>query len=152
MDAMVSRRSIAGSIFFILPGRSQRPDQVHEISKRVETLRDRRGSACRIICRSGPKARGGAHLAEPEILSESVFLLCFGACSLCAVLFLRSWLRVRFPLLLWCALGFTFLAASNGLLLLDKVSVPDTDLSGYRLVAAFIGVGLLIYGLRREIR
>lgn len=87
---------------------------------------------------------------EQNIPSEAIYWLCFAACFACAALFLRSWLRVRLSLMLWGASGFILLAISNGLLLLDKISLPALDLSGYRLLASVAGVGLLLFGTSRE--
>jgi hypothetical protein len=52
--------------------------------------------------------------------------------------------------MLWGASGYILLAISNGLLLLDKISLPALDLSGYRLLASAAGVGLLLFGTSRE--
>jgi hypothetical protein len=61
-------------------------------------------------------------------------------------------MRVRLSLLFWYGLGFALLAVSNGLLLLDKTILQGADLSGYRLLLASAGVGLLLLGLAREAR
>jgi len=54
--------------------------------------------------------------------------------------------------MLWCAMAFALLAISNGLLILDKVSLPQGDLTGARLLTTGFGVGLLIVGVLREAR
>ena len=86
------------------------------------------------------------------MFADTIYFLCFVACLACAVLFLRSWLRLRLPLLFWSALTFTILSASNGILLVEKVFAADSALTGYRLLAAFLGATVLFYGLYREAR
>lgn len=86
------------------------------------------------------------------MFADTIYFLCFVASSACAVLFLRSWLRLRLSLLFWSALTFTILSASNGILLVEKVFAADSALTGYRLLAAFLGATVLFYGLYREAR
>jgi hypothetical protein len=67
--------------------------------------------------------------------------------SLACTLFLfRAYAAGQARLLLWSALCFVFLTASNILLFLDIVVLPDLDLRPYRLAAALVGVLFLLYG------
>ena len=68
-------------------------------------------------------------------------LMSFG----CMALLFRGYARTRLRLLLWSALCFIFLTASNVLLFVDNVIVPEMDLRPYRLVAALLGIGCLLY-------
>ena len=53
--------------------------------------------------------------------------------------------RTGLPLLLWSALCFIFLTATNVLLFVDNVIAPEMDLRLYRLSASLLGVGCLLY-------
>lgn len=53
----------------------------------------------------------------------------------------------RYRLLLWSGLCFVGLAVNNLILLLDKVVLPDVDLSALRLFVALIAMTVLLYGL-----
>ena len=63
----------------------------------------------------------------------------------CMVQLFRGYTRTRSRLLLWSALCFIFLTASNVLLFVDSVVLPEIDLRPYRLLAALIGIGCLLY-------
>ena len=80
-------------------------------------------------------------------MAKAVFLLCALTSLACAVLLLRGYRRNASRLLLWSGLCFVGLALNNGLLVLDRVVLPDVDLSTWRQVPALAGVGLLLYGL-----
>jgi hypothetical protein len=78
--------------------------------------------------------------------------LIYGLCALtslaCFVLLWRSWRATHHRLLFWSALCFAGLSANNLLLVLDKVVFPvEVDLFMWRLVAAFIAVMLMVFGL-----
>ena len=83
-------------------------------------------------------------------MAALIYALCALTCVAAAVLLLRAWQRSRVTLLFWSGLCFIFLAASNGLLVLDRIFLPDTDLSTARFATAFIGLLLLVYGLIME--
>ena len=81
-------------------------------------------------------------------MAKAVFLLCATTSIVCAVLLLRAYRATASRLLLWSALCFIGLALNNGLLVVDRLLLPDTvDLSLWRQVPALIGIGLLLYGL-----
>jgi hypothetical protein len=77
--------------------------------------------------------------------------LIYGLCSLtaflCAWLLLRAYLQSRYRLLLWGGLCFVGLTLNNVLVILDEFFVPFTDLFTWRLVAAFVSLQILLYGL-----
>lgn len=83
-------------------------------------------------------------------MAEAVYLLCALTSAVCAVLLVRGYRRSRSRLLLWSSLCFVGLAANNAILVVDRLVVPDVDLSAWRLVPAVIGVGVLVYGLVTE--
>jgi hypothetical protein len=76
-----------------------------------------------------------------------IYLLCALTALLCAVLLLRAYARSRYRLLLWSGLCFAGLTVNNTLLVLDKVVLPDVDLSLARSMAALLAMAVLIYGL-----
>lgn len=63
----------------------------------------------------------------------------------CMALLFRGYTRTRSRLLLWSALCFIFLTANNVLLFVDSVVLPEIDLRPYRLLAALLGIGCLLY-------
>ena len=76
-----------------------------------------------------------------------IFGLCAVTAILCAWLLLRGYFRSKSRLLLWSGLCFVGLSLNNLLLIVDRFMLPSTDLSTARLMAALIGMILLIYGL-----
>lgn len=80
-------------------------------------------------------------------MAKAVFLLCALTSLACAVLLLRAHRKSRSRLLLWSALCFVGLAMNNGLLVVDRIVLPDVDLSLWRQVPALIGIAVLLYGL-----
>ena len=69
----------------------------------------------------------------------------------CMVLLFRAYVANGLRLLLWSALCFVCLTASNVLLFFDLVVFPDLDLRIFRLYAALAGILLLLYGFLREV-
>ena len=63
----------------------------------------------------------------------------------CMALLFRGYTRTGLRLLLWSALCFIFLTVNNVLLFVDNVVLPEMDLRPYRLVAALVGIGCLLY-------
>jgi hypothetical protein len=76
-----------------------------------------------------------------------IYGLCALAALLCAYLLLQAYGRSRYRLLLWGGLCFLGLTASNTLLVVDKLVVPQNDLSTWRSGAALAGIMLLLYGI-----
>jgi len=69
----------------------------------------------------------------------------------CMLFLFRAWARTGVRLLLWSALCFVCLGASNVLLFFDLVVFADIDLRPYRLGAALLGVLFLLYGFIWEV-
>jgi hypothetical protein len=78
-------------------------------------------------------------------MAALVYVLCFGASSVCAGLLLRSYFITRTRLLLWSAIAFVCLAVNNFFVLADIILFPDINLLWARYAAAFAAVCVLIY-------
>ena len=76
-----------------------------------------------------------------------IYGLCAVTALLCAVLLLRAYGRSGYKLLLWSGLCFAGLTVNNFFLVMDKVILPEVDLSVARSVAALLAMAVLIYGL-----
>jgi hypothetical protein len=83
-------------------------------------------------------------------MAEGVYFLCAVTAVVCATLLFRNYRRTRLRLLLWSSACFIALAATNVLLFVDLVVVPERDLSLYRTSITLIGLLLLLYGLITE--
>ena len=83
-------------------------------------------------------------------MAPLIYSLCTLTCLAAAVLLLRAWRASRVALLFWSGWCFLFLAASNFLLVLDRIVLPDMDLATPRFATAFVGLLLLLYGLIME--
>jgi hypothetical protein len=79
-------------------------------------------------------------------LPASVYLLCFAASTLCAVMLGRSHRRSRAPLLFWSAICFALLALNNLLLVLDLLVIESIDFQIPRLVLGLAAVVTLLFG------
>jgi hypothetical protein len=80
-----------------------------------------------------------------------LFALVMLACLACTVLLFRGYAASGVRLLLWSALCFVGLSASNVLLFFDLVLFPtQADLRPYRLGAAAVGLAFLLYGFISE--
>lgn len=75
-----------------------------------------------------------------------LYLLAVLTCLACTVLLWRSWQRTGLELLLWSALCFIGLTASNLLLFFDLMVFAEIDLRPWRLATALIGLAFLLYG------
>lgn len=80
-------------------------------------------------------------------MAKAVFLLCALTSLACALLLWRAYRRSGSRLLLWSGLCFIGLALNNGLLVVDRLVLPNVDLSVWRQVPAVAGVAVLLYGL-----
>jgi ABC-type enterochelin transport system permease subunit len=80
-------------------------------------------------------------------MAKAVFLLCALTSLACAALLLRAYARRHSRLLLWSGLCFVGLALNNGLLVIDRVILPDANLSVVRQIPAVGGIALLLWGL-----
>jgi 4-hydroxybenzoate polyprenyltransferase len=80
-------------------------------------------------------------------MAAIIYFLCALTAFACFALLWRGWKTSRGPLLLWSALCFAGLTVSNVLLVVDKLVLPDRDLSPPRLVITLFALLLLIFGL-----
>ena len=80
-----------------------------------------------------------------EVFQFLLFLFAALTSFGCMVLLFRGYARTGLRLLLWGALCFIFLTANNVLLFVDNIMVPEIDLRPYRLLAALVGIGCLLY-------
>lgn len=79
-----------------------------------------------------------------------IYFLCAVTATLCASMLLRAYVTSRYRLLLWSGLCFAGLAVNNMLLVVDKLVLPDSDLSMLRNVVAMASMLVLLYGLIME--
>ncbi len=80
-------------------------------------------------------------------MAATIYTLCALVALLCAVLLIRAYRKSRYRLLLWSALCFCGLTLNNVLLVVDKIVVPEADLSIWRLLVALASMGVLLFGL-----
>jgi len=80
-------------------------------------------------------------------MSSVIYGLCAAIALLCATLLLSAWRRQHHRLLLWSGLCFAGFTLNNTLLVLDKLVLPDMDLSLWRIGVAAASVAILLYGL-----
>ncbi|HEY0843876.1 MAG TPA: DUF5985 family protein [Noviherbaspirillum sp.] len=80
-------------------------------------------------------------------MAAVIYMLCALTAMGCTWLLLRSYVRRRHRLLFWSGLCFAGLSVNNLILVVDRLIVPDTDMSTLRLIAAFVALLPLLYGL-----
>jgi Family of unknown function (DUF5985) len=80
-------------------------------------------------------------------MSGVIYSLCAISAVLCAVLLLRAYFRSKYRLLLWSGFCFAGLALNNTILVVDKIVVPNLDLSLLRTVTALVAMLILLYGM-----
>lgn len=80
-------------------------------------------------------------------MAALIYTLCALTSLACFVMLMRGWRASRSRLLFWSALCFAGLTGNNALLVVDKLVLPDIDLSAWRLSLALAAVLLLLYGL-----
>jgi hypothetical protein len=76
-----------------------------------------------------------------------IYALCAVASLVCAVLLLYAYAKGGHRLLFWSGLCFTGLTLNNIFLVIDKIILPDGDLSTVRSAFALLGMIVLMYGL-----
>lgn len=81
------------------------------------------------------------------MVSSFIYGLCAATSAVCAAMLLGAYRLERYRLLLWSGLCFVGLTVNNLVLLLDKIVLPDVDLSALRLFVALIAMTILLYGL-----
>jgi hypothetical protein len=80
-------------------------------------------------------------------MDDAIYTLCMLTSLACAVMLLQAWFRSRYRLLLWSGLCFAGLTVNNLLLVLDKLVLPEIDLSLWRTSLALLAMAVLLYGL-----
>jgi len=80
-------------------------------------------------------------------MGPAVYILGALTTLICGVLLIRGYARTRVKLLLWSALCFFGLTASNTLIFVDLVLFPNVDLYVWRLTTAAASMLVLVYGL-----
>ncbi len=80
-------------------------------------------------------------------MAALIYSLCALTALACAVLLLRAYSRSHYSLLLWSGLCFVGLTLNNVLLVVDKLVLPEGDLSALRSITAQSAMAVLIYGL-----
>ena len=65
----------------------------------------------------------------------------------CAAMLARAYVRTPSRLLLWSSACFVGLAINNVLLFVDRVVVPERDLTLYRDVSGLAALSVLLFGL-----
>lgn len=73
--------------------------------------------------------------------------LCAITAAFCAWLLLRAYGRTGYRLLLWGGICFVGLTMNNGLLVIDKLLLPEVNLFTWRLLLALISVLVFLYGI-----
>jgi Family of unknown function (DUF5985) len=80
-------------------------------------------------------------------MAAIIYGLCAVAAGLCSYLLLQAYWRGKYRLLLWSGMCFAGLTLNNLLLVLDKVILPQVDLSVLRTSVALLAMAVLLYGL-----
>ena len=80
-------------------------------------------------------------------MAAVIYSLCTLAAGLCTWLLLDAYRRGKYQLLLWSGLCFAGLTLNNLLLVIDKLVLPQVDLSVWRTSVALLAMGVLLYGL-----
>lgn len=84
------------------------------------------------------------------MLPVLIYGLCMLTALMCAWLLLQAYHKTRYRLLFWCSLFFSLAAVNNVFLVVDKVMLPDADLTVYRYAVALAGLCILLPGLILE--
>ena len=80
-------------------------------------------------------------------MAIAIYSLCAITSLLSSWLLSRAYWRTKSRLLLWSAISFAGLALSNLALWVDKLVLPQIDLSVLRTLIALIAMLALLYGL-----
>ena len=76
-----------------------------------------------------------------------IYTLCAITSAVCAWLLLQGYRRGGYRLLLWSGICFVGLTLNNLALVVDKLMVPEHDLSLWRTGTALAAMAVLLYGL-----
>lgn len=81
------------------------------------------------------------------MIVAAIYTLCAMTALLCTYLLLQAYRKGGYRLLLWSGLCFAGLTLNNLLLVIDKVVIPDGDLTLWRTATALGAMMVLLYGL-----
>ncbi|WGS23040.1 DUF5985 family protein [Bradyrhizobium sp. ISRA463] len=85
-------------------------------------------------------------------MAAVIYSLCAITGALCTWLLVRAHLRTHSRLLLWSSICFSGLALNNVALWADKLVLPTTDFSVFRISISLPATLVLLYGLIWEER
>ncbi len=80
-------------------------------------------------------------------MAAMIYSLCALVALVCAYLLFTAYFRQHYRLLLWSGYCFAGLTLNNVLLVLDKIFLPQIDLSIWRLLVALMSLLILLSGL-----
>jgi hypothetical protein len=83
-------------------------------------------------------------------MEAAVYALCSLTATLVAWFLWRGYRRSRSRLLLNAGICFAWLAASNITLFVDKILLPNVDLTWWRTAAAIVGMATLLVAMTQE--
>lgn len=75
------------------------------------------------------------------------YILCTLTSLVCFGLLIRSYVKTKVRLLLWCSLCFFFFSIQNVLLFIDFILVPEISMIFWRTLIGFVGAAILLFGL-----
>ncbi len=81
------------------------------------------------------------------MVSGIIYSLCGLTSLFCAWLLIRAYREKHIVLLLWVGLFFVIQACANVILVIDKLVIPEIDLSVVRSMIVLVAVVVLLYGL-----
>ena len=80
-------------------------------------------------------------------MADLIYTLCAITSALCAWLLAKAYRTTRSKLLLWSSIAFGGLALNNLALWIDKLILPQIDLTIVRTLLALGAMLILLYGL-----
>jgi hypothetical protein len=80
-------------------------------------------------------------------MAAIIYSLCALVALFCACFLFTAYFRQHYRLLLWSGYCFAGLTLNNIILVLDKIFLPEIDLSIWRLLVALMSLLILAYGL-----
>lgn len=80
-------------------------------------------------------------------MADIIYTLCAITSGLCAWLLAAAYRTTKSRLLLWSSIAFAGLTLNNLALWVDKLILPQVDLSGIRTAIALVAMLILLYGL-----
>jgi hypothetical protein len=81
------------------------------------------------------------------MIVNAIYTLCALTALMCTIMLVRSYRVSGYKLLLWAGVCFAGLTINNLMLLVDKILIPEGDLSLWRTATAFVSMLVLVVGL-----